>query len=83
MFKLKLLDPTQSSQELLDPHGDCSGVRENAGMHGVSVLLGEHERAFLCSPGTILAWVWDRPGAFSKEPINFPRFFRLFDGPTP
>ena len=23
------------------------------------------QRAFLCSPGTIWAWVWDRPGAFS------------------
>ena len=30
--------------------------------------LGYHQvgkRVFLQSPGTVLAWVWDRPGAFS------------------
>ena len=41
----------------------------------------ETASVLLCSPGIILAWVCDGPGAFSKLPVSFPSFLRLVIGP--
>ena len=42
----------------------------------------KQERDFFV-PGIILAWVWDRPGAFSGRPINFLNFCMLWVRPSP
>ena len=49
----------------------------------VWVTVQEREGELLCSPWIMLAWTWDRPGAFSKWPINFPNFHVLWMGPSP
>ena len=69
MLKLSPLEPTQSIM------ATCAWARENMLTHQVSALErgereGEREREFLCSPGIISAWVWNRPGAFLKQTIS-------------
>ena len=51
------------------------GKRELSAGH--QARAGERESEILRSSGIILAWVWDGPGAFAKEPINFPSFHGL------
>ena len=43
----------------------------------------QEPESFLCFPGIILAWGWDGPRAFPKEPINFPGFQILWMGLHP
>ena len=54
--------------------GDSRVHSESAGF-GVGERERERERkerdlTLLCSPGIILAWAWNGPGAFSRQPIS-------------
>ena len=64
-----------------EPRG-CQGHRAvERGHSSASVSAGhagETEGELLCSPGTISAWVWKRPEAFSNWPVNCPGLHRLW-----
>ena len=78
---------------MLDPRGCVLlGKREFSNEWASAGHERERERERECaskhmqllySLGIILAWVWEGPGGFSKEPNNFPSFHRLLIGLHP
>ena len=71
---------------LLRPHGPRrkqTSAPDKCRSHQWAREREREKSEFLCSPGIVLAWVRDGPGAFSRWPINFPNSGTLPVGPPP
>ena len=77
------LTPSAAAPEPARPTWSCDPRQEKAGPDWEVHQLLRKERAILCSPGVILASIWDGPGAFAKKLINCPNFCMAWVGPPP